>query len=104
MQQNAYLLAKISADTAENEENVAENFPKTGNYPTGPLLSQRTVQLPDVEDARPGPVEDARDQRAERQQQREDPEAADPVRRRHVAPGVQEAGVDDVPVLHLGHK
>ena len=35
---NAYLLAKIGADTAENERNFAVNFPrKSGNYPTPPL-------------------------------------------------------------------
>ena len=37
MLQNAYLLAKIGADTAENERNFPENLPKIGNYPTGPL-------------------------------------------------------------------
>ena len=37
MLQNAYLLAKIGADTAENERNLAENLPKNGNYPTDPL-------------------------------------------------------------------
>ena len=38
MLQNAYLLAKIGADAAENELNFAENLPtKIGNYPTGPL-------------------------------------------------------------------
>ena len=37
MLKNAYLLAKIGADTAENERNFAENLPKIGNYPTGPL-------------------------------------------------------------------
>ena len=31
---NAYLLAKIGADTPENERNFAEILPKTGNYPT----------------------------------------------------------------------
>ena len=36
MLQNAYLLAKIGADTAENERFFAENLPRTGNYPTGP--------------------------------------------------------------------
>ena len=36
MLQNAYFLAKIGADTAENERNFAELLPKTGNYPTGP--------------------------------------------------------------------
>ena len=37
MLQNAYLLAKIGADTAENERNVAEILPKIGHYPTAPL-------------------------------------------------------------------
>ena len=32
MLQNAYLLAKIGADSAENERNFAENLPKIGNY------------------------------------------------------------------------
>ena len=36
MLQNAYLLAKIGADTAENERNVAENLPRIGTCPTGP--------------------------------------------------------------------
>ena len=36
MLQNAYLLAKIGADTAENERNLAEILPKIGNYPTDP--------------------------------------------------------------------
>ena len=36
MLQNAYLFAKIGADTAENERNFAENLQKIGNYPTGP--------------------------------------------------------------------
>ena len=36
MLQNAYFLAKIGADTAENERKFAENWPKIGNYPTGP--------------------------------------------------------------------
>ena len=36
MLQNACLLAKIGADTAENERNFAEMLPKIGNYPTGP--------------------------------------------------------------------
>ena len=33
MLKNAYLLAKIRADTAENEQHFAEMLPKTGNYP-----------------------------------------------------------------------
>ena len=36
MLQNAYFLAKIGADTAENEQHFAEILPKTGNYPTEP--------------------------------------------------------------------
>ena len=36
MLQNAYFVAKIGADTAENELHFAEILPKTGNYPTGP--------------------------------------------------------------------
>ena len=32
---NAYFVAKIGADTAENEQHFAEILPKTGNYPTG---------------------------------------------------------------------
>ena len=31
------LLAKIGADTAENERNFAKILPKIRNYPTGPL-------------------------------------------------------------------
>ena len=34
MLNNAYFLAKIGADTAENERNFAEILPKSGNYPT----------------------------------------------------------------------
>ena len=34
MLQNAYLLAKIGADTAENNRNLAESLPKIGNYPS----------------------------------------------------------------------
>ena len=41
MLQNAQLLAKIGADTAENERNVAEILPKIGNYPTGRLTPWR---------------------------------------------------------------
>ena len=35
MLQNAHLLAKIGADTAENELKFADNLPKIGNYPAG---------------------------------------------------------------------
>ena len=38
MLQNAYFLAKIGADTAENEQHFAENLPKFGNYPTVPSI------------------------------------------------------------------
>ena len=37
MPQNAYFLAKIGADTAENEQHLAEILLKTGDYLTGPL-------------------------------------------------------------------
>ena len=30
--ENAYCLAKIGADTAENEQHFAENLPKIGNH------------------------------------------------------------------------
>ena len=41
MLQNAYFLAKIGADTAENEQHFAEILPKIGNYPTGPREGRR---------------------------------------------------------------
>ena len=41
MLENAYFLAKIGADTAENEQHFAEILPKTGNYPTGPVRELR---------------------------------------------------------------
>ena len=44
MLQNAYFLAKIGADTAENERHFAENLPKIGNYPTGPATRRRGTQ------------------------------------------------------------
>ena len=44
MLQNAYFLAKIGADTAENEQHFAEILPKIGNYPTGPTGSDGTTQ------------------------------------------------------------
>ncbi len=34
MLSNAYFLAKIGDDTAENEQHFAEFLPKIGNYPT----------------------------------------------------------------------
>ena len=41
MLQNAYFLAKIGADTAENEQHLADILPKTGNYPTTLRVSSR---------------------------------------------------------------
>ena len=41
MLKNACLLAKIGADTAENERLLAENLPKIGNYSTGPAAGRR---------------------------------------------------------------
>ena len=46
MLQNAYLLAKIGADTAENEQHFAEILPKIGNYPTGRLTPWRRCEEP----------------------------------------------------------
>ena len=47
MLKNACLLAKIGADTAENERNLSklENLPKIGNYPTGPKRLRRRGPL-----------------------------------------------------------
>ena len=49
MVQNAYLvdylLAKIDADTAENERDFAEILPKIANYLTGPLPSRRDARV-----------------------------------------------------------
>ena len=42
MLKNAYLLAKIGADTAENERNFVDILPKIGNYPTGRVRRDRT--------------------------------------------------------------
>ena len=46
MLQNAYFLAKIGADTAENEQHFAEFLPKTGSYPTGPPAARVTRASP----------------------------------------------------------
>ena len=45
MLQNAYLVAKIGADTAENERNFAEILSKIGNYPTGPAATRGMLCL-----------------------------------------------------------
>ena len=46
MLQNAYFLAKIGADTAENERNFTEILPKIGNYPTGAADPLAVLRLP----------------------------------------------------------
>ena len=51
MLQNAYLLAKIGADTAENEQHFAEILPKTGRdslsaAPRGPLDAPAAAAAP----------------------------------------------------------
>ena len=56
MLQNAYLLAKIGADTAENEQHFAEILPKFGNYPTGP--EPRGPRPDDLAAAREDPLDD----------------------------------------------
>ena len=40
MLHKTYLLAKIGADTAENERSFAEILPKIAHYPTGPLPAE----------------------------------------------------------------
>ena len=52
MLQNAYFLAKIGADTAENEQHFAENLPKIGNYPTGPEAHRYVRQAEVAESGR----------------------------------------------------
>ena len=55
MLQNAYLLAKIGADTAENERDFAEILPKIGNCrprARHPGRLRRGGEAPDV--AQPG--------------------------------------------------
>ena len=44
MLENAYFVAKIGADTAENEQHFAEMLPKIGNYPTGPPEEPASVR------------------------------------------------------------
>ena len=48
MLQNAYFLAKIGADTTENEQHFAEILPKIGNYPTDSMaeLQREPAQVP----------------------------------------------------------
>ena len=54
MLQNAYFLAKIGADTAENEQHFAEILPKIGNYPTGRLTPWRRAEPPEARERRAG--------------------------------------------------
>ena len=63
MLQNAYLVAKIGADTAENEQHFAEILPKTGNY----LHRRKLEPLPDGEPWPPGRRERNRHWRAAEQ-------------------------------------
>ena len=46
MLQNAYFLAKIGADTAENERKFAENLPKTDVPPE--VVASRTQRSADI--------------------------------------------------------
>ena len=50
MLQNAYFLAKIGADTAENERNFVENLPKLGTYGGPSSILQRMIGEPFVLD------------------------------------------------------
>ena len=43
MLQNAYFLAKIGVDTAENEQHLAEIFPKTGAARAGVFLQAKAA-------------------------------------------------------------
>ena len=45
MLKNAYLLAEVGADTAENKQHFAEILPKTGNYPTGRCGRERRSEV-----------------------------------------------------------
>ena len=58
MLQNAYLLAKIGADTAENEQHFAEILPKIGNYPTGPAAARTGTAAAAGPRPRLGPLRD----------------------------------------------
>ena len=44
MLQNAYLLAKIGADTAEHEQHFAEILPKIGNYPVAEVADRLALR------------------------------------------------------------
>ena len=61
--QNAYLLAKIGADTAENGRNFAESLPKIGNYSTGPLPYRSSQQVQEGEPRGPQRQHASRDLR-----------------------------------------
>ena len=55
MLRNAYLLAKIGADTAENERNYAKTLPKIGNYPHDLPAGERGRRGPRLPRRRAGP-------------------------------------------------
>ena len=60
MLQNAYFLAEIGADTAENERNSAENLPKIGGgRPLEEEGREAARRGAEVEEAQPGRVRDA---------------------------------------------
>ena len=54
MLQNAYFLAKIGADTAENEQHFAQILPKIGNYPTEGTDARYGLRARRAEDRQPG--------------------------------------------------
>ena len=60
MLQNAYFLAKIGADTAENERHFAEKLPKIDIYPTDPAPCAATASTV------VGPVRDRQQSRSAR--------------------------------------
>ena len=57
MLQNAYFLAKIGADTAENEQHFAEILPKIGNYPTRRPVREALRSDREIHAGPPGRIE-----------------------------------------------
>ena len=53
MLQNAYLVAKIGADTAENEQHFAEILPKTGSARQATEVAKATAADPSAPASRP---------------------------------------------------
>ena len=64
MLQNAYFLAKIGADTAENERHFAEILPKIGNYPAGTAGGPLRGRVPAAHGAHRGHDGGRRERRA----------------------------------------